>query len=310
VKVQTVKLKSVKTDQTIQKPTDKLADSNKLRQDENSTSNQTIRDLNKKLKQSNKLLKDKSDALNRLRQQVRGDRAPEGPLGRSSIEAYAGLLTAFLLALFPMNWWLRAIFFLAMIFLCSDFVWRSPFSFTRPPKFKLCLVLVVALPLIWVGWKNVRKQYDEDLFPPGTQYIGAWGPDDRQGVRFEQQPPPKPVKAIGVTSNTIRVNGNFLKRFIDGYKVIGVCFYWDGMEDYRDVPDVSISAPYDIKDDGEFDVHIPWNSHYIDEKAHGKGGTTYVLLLVPSKLSTLTFNTVREGVSKGAVILQQVGGTP
>jgi len=100
---------------------------------------------------------------------------PAGPLSRSSLEAYTGIVIGIVLAVLPMTYWLRAILFFILLVVCADFTWRSPFTYRWPYLVKTLAVAVVMPGLGWVAYGNVSKAYQDSEFPPDAKYIIYYG---------------------------------------------------------------------------------------------------------------------------------------
>lgn len=223
-------------------------------------------------------------------------------LSRSLYRAMLGLV----LGLLPMTWWLRAILFVPLCFVCVDFVWRSPFTYRWPKTARTVIGAVILGWLAWIACHNVTHAYQEETFPPTARCLTFYGTlDPNLKVVVHSDPP----IIQGEQANRLTVDGRMLSRFSERYKLVGACFRWNGTTDCKDVTDISKSGTFDIGD-GPVEMAIPWNSRYLSEIVRGDRETTYVLLLVPKNLSPSEFNSVRSALAKGARVLQSVGGPP
>jgi hypothetical protein len=231
------------------------------------------------------------------------------PLERSSIEAYSGIVIGIVLAVISINWWLRALLFLSLTFVCGDFIWRSPFSHRWPKRLKTIIVIGCAVYLFWVAKGNVSSAYEMERLPAEDRtYMTSRGAlDPNGGVSFED---PGHPRLIGAPGAKVVVAGNRVMKFSKKYNVVSVCFQWDGKEDWRDVTNISkTQEAFDIVN-GPIEMMIPWNDQYIKNLLNHQMGTTYVALLVPKGISPKNFNSVREAVNEGSLVLQSAGGPP
>jgi hypothetical protein len=229
-----------------------------------------------------------------------------GKLGRSSIEAYAGIGIGIVLAVQPMTWWLRVALFAILVFVCGDFCWRSPFTYKWNVIVKGGLCVAIAAWLGYVGWGNIRAAYQDDLFPKDMEYLKSWGPENMsfRVVAGESRP-----FYTAVPASRIVVFGLRLTRFSKKFKLMGVCFFSDPYKDPADVPNVSKSSLFDIDGD-DLTIRIPWNGSYVDALEKNARGTDYFLLLVPGSFTDLNFSTLREAQESGAIELEWHGGPP
>lgn len=231
------------------------------------------------------------------------------PLQRSSMEAYAGILIAALLALFTITWSFRVFLFLVLIFLCADFCWRSPFTLRWPKRARaLICVLVVGL-VIRVGYFNVKTAYLEEAFPADANYLIEWGPP-KEGSRVSfAKSKDDPGEIIGKAESYLKVDGTKLKRYRDKYKIWAAIFTYDGTIEYKDVQLGGSSGLFDVAD-GPIDITVPWNEHFKWRLTHHWRGTDYVVLLVPMKITSPSFRTIREALDQGSVQIALKTGPP
>jgi hypothetical protein len=55
---------------------------------------------------------------------------------------------------------------------------------------------------------------------------------------------------------------------------------------------------------------IPWNDQFLNLLKTGATETNYVLLLIPKDLSPSQFDSLREAIDKGAIMMERRGGPP
>jgi hypothetical protein len=166
----------------------------------------------------------------------------------------------------------------------------------------------------WVGYANVQNQIHEEELPLVPGYVLGWGVvNDMRGLKFKETDPVTGSVMVeeGIAASYVTADGNLLSKtkYRKSYKVMAVCFFWDGLEDALDVKGISKSGLFDI-DKGPIEIRIPWNEEYIRRVAHGERGSSLDLLLVPDNLSPTSFDSVREAVAHGAILVQKVGGPP
>jgi hypothetical protein len=243
----------------------------------------------------NKLKREIAALQTRLQEREGG----KGPLSRSSMEAYAGISIGAVLAVIPMNYWIRAILFVVLCFVASDFIWRSPLSWKWPIAIRVLLVAVVLVALSYVGGLNVEQAYRQAGVPPEAKYMVAYGALDENTKVWRN-----PVKIEGMAAGKIVVNGYILGKFSSRYKLVATCFHWNGLGDVKDAKEISKSGAFDIRD-AEITIPIPWNKQFIEELNIYTHGTNYVLLMIPKKVSLDSFTSVREALDEGGYILGQ-----
>lgn len=169
-------------------------------------------------------------------------------LEKSSIEAYAGITLGILLAVLHMTWWLRALLWVVLCLISADIAWRAPLVASWPQKIRLLLMLAALSLVSWCGWCNVREQIRADRQPiSAISYLELWGPDREFGVvSFDPSDPDKVIS--GEAAGRLIVNGDLLLKYADQYRIEGVCFFWDGMQNPYDVTDLSKSDALDISE--------------------------------------------------------------
>lgn len=231
-----------------------------------------------------------------------------GPLGRSSLEAYAAILIAITLALSTMTWWLRALLFIIVCAGCSDFVWRSPATYKWPKGSKIALAVAVSAAVAYLGVQNVASHYRQDNLPPDRNYAQSWGQADLN-MSVIRTPSGPPFTIVGETGSKVIVDGRMLTKWADDYRVMVVCFHYTGAVDADDVENLSKSQAFDITG-GSINILIPWSSAFIEEVRTGRPGTNYKILLIPLGLPITAFETLREAKKKGAMLVQTMHGPP
>jgi hypothetical protein len=224
------------------------------------------------------------------------------PLSRSSMEAYIGIALGVALAVFPMIWWTRIPLFLLLCFVCVDFCWRLPLFlklFGKPIRIGLCLLVFGVL--VWAGKGNISKAFRDEQRLPDAKYALFWGSFEPGTVVLVG--PSGNLIVHGTAANKVIVNGELLKRYSENYKLRAACFFWDGMQDIKDVSrTLSISAIFDIVE-GPIPIGIPWSRDYLEHMAKGETNITFVLILVPKSMEKESFGTLREAESKGAIVI-------
>lgn len=69
-------------------------------------------------------------------------------MGRSSVEAYAGIGIGILLAVLPMTWWLKALSVLVLAGIVTDLSFRSPWT-SNFGKSRIVLCVVAIAVISW-----------------------------------------------------------------------------------------------------------------------------------------------------------------
>jgi hypothetical protein len=231
------------------------------------------------------------------------------PMSRSSVEAYIGIAIGIVLAVLPMTWWLRIFLFVVLEWVCVDFSLRSPFTFKWPALIKRALCVVVCSWIAWVAYGNVTDAYTNDEFPKNVRYMLSWGTASGTVIVWPQ-PNGEGGRIIGNPLSEIVVDGTKIQRYSKKYKLWAVCSHHSGFTDPKDDP-VSGSALFDVNNDGTpILMKIPWNDRFRWEVMHGASQTNYALILIPKKLSSASFPTVRDALRQGGVALEYNGGSP
>jgi len=142
-----------------------------------------------------------------------------------------------------------------------------------------------------------------ELPPRAAPYMTSWGTTSRDGAEFTYGKLTK-----GAATSDVEVNGDLLAAYARNYKIVAVCFHWNGSRAYLDTEGLSKSKPYNIAKSSVL-ITIPWRDSFIREMENQKG-TTYALLLVPVGLSPDKFETLRDATQQGAYVLQASSGPP
>ncbi len=227
----------------------------------------------------------------------------EGPLSRSSLEAYTGIAVGVMLGVFPVTWWMRILMFLILETVAVDFVMRSPFTIKwwKFVKYALCIAVVMLLGFVAIN--NVQDAYTLSRVPPPDQYMLSYGSlDPNLLLKFP------PLSLTGKPGGLVSAAGYLLGKYAKDYRLVAVCFHYRGTSDFKDVKNISKSAAFDIAP-YSMELSIQWNNTYMSELSSGIIGPYYVLLMVPKELSVDSFDSVREAMAKGAIILN-AGGQP
>jgi hypothetical protein len=148
----------------------------------------------------------------------------------------------------------------------------------------------------FIGYDN--KEWNE-IIPIITDY-GATPPTTfRLG---------SPETLTGPKQGHIKLDGERLIKFANKYLLVGVCFHLFGGEP-TEATHISKSGLYDIKK-GEITIAIPWTNKYINELVSGKSGTNYALMLVPKSITTDQFDSVKQAMTLGAILVEKRGISP
>jgi hypothetical protein len=230
------------------------------------------------------------------------EEAKKAKLSRSSMEAYSGVGIGIVLAVLPMTWYLRLALFIILTAICGDFCWRSPFTYKWKPWTKVILCLVVLGAVAQTGVKNVRKAYIDDRFPPNIPYLILWG-GNSDPLRVTPS-----GNVVGMLGSHVTVDGTKAMRYADDYRLWAACFHEGGLIDPNDTP-VSGSNLFDIESRA-IEIQIKWGPIFLREIANGDRTTDYVIMLIPKKVTSPSFTTLRGAVDKGGVILQRTSGPP
>ena len=93
------------------------------------------------------------------------------PLGRSSIEAYAGIAISLLVAFFslPWPWYVKLLLMLVLSGLGSHVAFRSAWTIALPKRIKVMLCIVVIGAVAAISWHRISTQYIEDHNMPDPQ---------------------------------------------------------------------------------------------------------------------------------------------
>lgn len=260
---------------------------------------------------SGKADKDRIEQLERENKELRrlhGDGAGS-PLSRSSIEAYAGIALAIVLAVLPMTWWLRAALFIVLAVVVGHFLWRAPLAYRLPKSVRSIVIVLTVGWLVWVGQKNVIDARNIALFPPGVPYIRNWGPLVSTRKITTDNDGRKELEGSG---SKIIVDGSKAEQLSDGYRLWGAVMFWDGTIDPMDVRSISKSSLFDITPD-EMTIIIPWSREFTDIYLQPQRpiSASYVLIALPKSVGldkVAAFKNVRDALDAGGVILQKAAG--
>ncbi len=78
---------------------------------------------------------------------------------RTTLEAYAGILIAIVIAMVPMPWWGQAALLLVLITLVIDISFHAPFTARLDRRSKIAVCLVSAGLILMIGLQPVFQQY-------------------------------------------------------------------------------------------------------------------------------------------------------
>ena len=128
--------------------------------------------------------------------------------------------------------------------------------------------------------------------------------------RSDQEPPLLSWGPLG-NKNILGViaNGRAVWSKRDDFRLAGVMFHYSGTLDRYDVSGLSKSQLYDIEQ-GYVLIMISPTSGFLDENHRGIAGTTYLLLLVPNRISMSQFETIHQAQRLGVVVLGGGEGPP
>ena len=89
-------------------------------------------------------------------------------MGRSTIEAYAGIIIAILAVVLPVTWWFKTILMVGLAGITSDLSFRSPLTIKLHRSLRWVICIAAAALLTSMSWNPIRSQYEEDrrLHPP------------------------------------------------------------------------------------------------------------------------------------------------
>jgi hypothetical protein len=226
---------------------------------------------------------------------------------RGTLESYFAMVLGIAQGVWHMNWILRTVLFVILCGICGSVAWASPLTYKWRKIFRVMLTVLVVTLVAWIGYVNVSQQLAEEGFPADAQYFMTWKMSGEPGTTIHVTPGHPPITQ-GSMSSTVTINGALLYRHADKYKLVAVCLHNNG-QDLSDVRDISKSAAFNIVQ-GPFTVIIPWNETFINEVGIGARQTTYALILIPKNMNPNDFGSIGEAVSRGAVLLQHVGGPP
>ncbi len=83
-------------------------------------------------------------------------------LKRSTLEAYAGIVLAAIVGVFPMNWWIKLILTFILGLIATDIAFHHPKTLRAHWMVRLCLAVVGIVIVTLVGYFPIHKQYMED----------------------------------------------------------------------------------------------------------------------------------------------------
>ena len=86
-------------------------------------------------------------------------------LERTTLEAYAGIAIAIIIAMVPMIWELKLLAFIVLAGLATDVAWRSPWTYKWSLINKVIGSAIGLVIVASIGWRPVAKQYLEDNKP-------------------------------------------------------------------------------------------------------------------------------------------------
>ena len=188
----------------------------------------------------------------------------------------------------------------------------AQYRFPKIPKFVTdflvlgggVLVGIMIAPVVWSLSTTETVSAPVYAFPTSSAVMLSWG--SNQGVVVVPGSPPTLEGNVG---SHIEVDGSKVSH-IDAtkYKIIGISFHhFTG--DVLDAGNINKSGLYDIILQ-RFLISVPWCEQYGKEVANGVQGTAYVVLALPLGLETDQFETLRQAIALGAVVLASGAGPP
>ena len=78
-------------------------------------------------------------------------------LGRSSVEAYGGIINGIIVAVLPMTWWLRCLLLLVVGALITDLSFRSPLTVKLHGVMRAFVCLLGIAVLVGLSWQPIRE---------------------------------------------------------------------------------------------------------------------------------------------------------
>jgi hypothetical protein len=208
-----------------------------------------------------------------------------------------------------LTWWLRAILFLVLTGIAADMAWRSPWTYNLPKYLRIPLEIVVITLIGIYASSNVLDEYrQENTVPPPRTYIISDGlqatPNESYAVI-----PGNPPTVRGVAGSQVTIDGTLLKQFANKYRMVAVAFHYNGTGDYSDVTDICKSGLFDIGP-RRIEIRISWNKKFLREMLTGAKQTNYIVLLLPNGLDVDQFNSIRQALRLGGMLVQGAGGPP
>jgi hypothetical protein len=170
-----------------------------------------------------------------------------------------------------------------------------PRTEAQNPSRRLLLFMAGLTLLSWVALGiNYYTQFSsESVFPnPDTEYLEGYGPT--------------PLYHDGVE---VRAKGRLLIGFAKTYSVGTAVLHHHGIVDILDDIITMKSTLYDITKN-EIVMRIPYSDKFKEEVNSGKIHTAYHLLLIPRGITFSQFDTLRQGVALGVIIVETRGGPP
>jgi hypothetical protein len=172
----------------------------------------------------------------------------------------------------------------------------------RWKEFVLLGVILGSLCFSWIGWFKLREIQNRNPYATFQSRHNAQGAMTVWGggtLNLRQR--------HGILA--VQIDGEPLLPYKDDYKIIAIAWHNIGALDDNDVSDLNKSDPHDILE-GNINISIIVSDKFLGDLVDGMHGTDYAGLLIPNKIRTDQFSTIRQAESVGAIVIGRAGGPP
>lgn len=241
-----------------------------------------------------------------------------GTIGRSTLEAYAGIAIAILQVVFPMTFAWKIMLTCALAFIAFDIPWRHERIIHLPKRDRLPIALFGVVLISSMSFWPLRADYirEYEFNPdPDIIYFTNFGP-------FADVIPKKSLEEImrapydsdnyyvrGWPGAYMTARAAPLRNLRGKYQLIGMLFHHQRDIDFKDETVGGESERYDIPD-ADLEMRIVWSTTYPPQILMGMKPTYYALLSIPKDDKQKSFSSIRDATAHGGILIQVQTGPP
>ena len=221
------------------------------------------------------------------------------PLSRSTKEAYFGIVIGVIAVVFPITWWIKGVLMAVVAGIALDVVYRHPKTAHVCPLIRAFLGVLAISIVGGISYKPVYDQYLEEHKPcvpvaHSNDNIPLWW-----GATRDHRP----------GFQEVDVNGGLYQSCKSKYKVVAMCFRWNGVGDVLDAEGLQKSDAITIRSE-RISILIQTDSKFYESVMRDSGCTDYAVILVPNEVNTTMFSTLRQAYALGAQKVWYGSGSP